>query len=59
MCYIRQFGRVKTASPEQIAQLVVKSTRIAYDLVLTDEIYKEKDYQKLIAKYEETNPGKN
>ena len=58
VCYIRQFGRVKTATPEQIAQLVVKSTRIAYDSVLTDEIYKEKDYQKLIAKYEETNPGK-
>ena len=57
-CYIRQFGRAKTASPEQIAQLVVKSTRIAYDAVLTDEIYKEEDYQKLLSKYKETNPGK-
>ena len=57
-CYIRQFGRAKTASPEQIAQLVVKSTRIAYDAVLTDEIYKEEDYQKLLSKYKETNPRK-
>lgn len=57
-CYIRQFGRAKIASPEQISQLVIQSTRITYDNVPTSETYDEKDYQNLIRKYEETNPGK-
>ncbi len=58
VCYIRQFGRVKIASPEQIAQLVVQSTRISYDAVKTDEIYRSEDYQQLQRKYQEANPGK-
>lgn len=57
-CYIRQFGRAKIASPEQIAQLVVQSTRIAYDTVLTEEIYHSEQYQILNKKYAETNHGK-
>lgn len=59
VCYIRQFGRVKIASPEQIADLVVKSTRIAYDLILTSETYRQEDYRKMRIKYEEKNPGKS
>ncbi len=58
VCYIRQFGRVKIASPEQIAQLVVQSTRISYDAVKTNEIYRSEDYQKLQKIYQEANPGK-
>ena len=57
-CYIRQFGRAKIASSEQISSLVIQSTRITYDNVPTSETYDEKDYRNLIKKYEETNPGK-
>ncbi len=58
VCYIRQLGRVEVASPEQITELVLKSTRVAYDSVLTSETYKEDDFTKLINKYEESDPGK-
>ena len=57
-CYIRQFGRTKIAVPEQIAQLVVQSTRVSYDAVLTNEVYKTEDFQILNSKYESANPGK-
>ena len=57
-CYIRQFGRTKIAVPEQIAQLVVQSTRVSYDAVLTNEVYKTEDFQILNSTYESANPGK-
>lgn len=57
-CYIRQFGRAKIASPEQIASLVVASTRAAYDALPTNELFDESRFTKLKQKFLETNPGK-
>lgn len=57
-CYIRQFGRSKIATPEQIAQLVIKSTRAAYDTTWTNIKYNPNDFQKLQALFEKENKGK-
>ena len=57
-CYIRQFGRAKIASPEQIASLVIASTRAPYDSLFTKEIYEESKFTKLKERFLKANPGK-
>ncbi len=59
VCYIRQFGRVKAATSEQIADLVVKSMRISYDIIPASEIYREEDFQRMALKYKAANQGKS
>ncbi len=58
-CFIRQFGRAKIATPEQIANLVIKSTRISYDSVNTDIPYDEDKFQALKDEFVKANPGKS
>ena len=57
-CYIRQFGRAKIASPEQIADLVIQSTRISYDDVFTEQRYQECEFTKFKERFLKANPGK-
>ena len=58
-CFVRQFGRAKIATPEQIAELVIRGTRAAYDTMKTDQIFSVSDFTKLSALYESANPGKS
>ena len=57
-CCVRQFGRAKIASPEQIASLVVASTHAAYDALPTNVPYQESKFTKLKQRFLKSNPGK-
>lgn len=57
-CYVRQFGRSKIATPEQIAQLVIKSTRVSYDSFFADQKYNENDFIKFKELFQKANPEK-
>lgn len=58
-CYIRQFGRVKIASPEQISSLVVASIRASYDSLPSNQVFDKSKFSKLESRFVSSNPGKN
>ena len=57
-CYVRQFGRAKIATPEQIAELVIKGTRASYDTMWTKETFDPASFKRLFELYQDANPGK-
>ena len=39
-CFVRQFGRAKIASPEEIAAMVLSSDHVSYDERKTDRVFR-------------------
>lgn len=52
-CYLRQFGRAKIATPEQIASMVLNSENVSFDSMPTNLSYEKKAFQEMLRRFRE------